>query len=194
VLSTGFVLLGYPWAIFVLLAHAGIHGPYLSYSRMRVSMGQYSVIRNGHYMKTMNPYINFSGQCQQALTFYEKALNGKVIARQTYGQAPQAISGANPSHIMYAEFQADGIYFMANDGINSSAESESGSGLNNRTSSITLNITFSHQQEQKIVFDALCDNGKITMPLSNTFWGARFGIVEDQFGISWMLNYQLEKK
>jgi PhnB protein len=144
-------------------------------------------------MKTLNPYINFSGQCQQALAFYEKALNGKVIVRQTYGQAPQAIAGANPSHIMYAEFQADGIYFMANDGINNITKNESTTSLSNANNTITLNIAFSDPQEQKTVFDALSENGKVAMPLTQTFWGARFGIVKDQFGVSWMLNHQLEK-
>jgi PhnB protein len=142
----------------------------------------------------MNPYINFSGQCQQALIFYEKALNGKVIVRQTYGQAPQAVSGTNPSHIMYAEFQAEGVYFMANDGIDSSTKNESNSVLSNGINPITLNIVFSDELEQKTIFDALIENGKIIMPLSETFWGAKFGIVKDQFGISWMLNYQLTTK
>jgi PhnB protein len=144
-------------------------------------------------MKTLNPYINFSGQCQQALAFYEKALNGKVIVRQTYAQAPQAIAGANPSHIMYAEFQADDIYFMANDGINHLTKAESKTSLSNANNTITLNIAFSDPQEQKTVFNALSENGKVTMPLTQTFWGARFGIVKDQFGISWMLNHQLKK-
>lgn len=136
-------------------------------------------------MKTFNPYINFSGRCQDALSFYETALNGKIVMRQTFGQAPQAVPGVNPAHIMHAEFKADGIYFMATDGMSSQPALES--------NKITLNISFDDENEQLNVFNALSEGGDITMALNETFWGARFGIVKDQFGISWMLNHQLEK-
>ena len=135
-------------------------------------------------MKTFNPYINFSGQCHEALSFYESALNGKTIMRQTFGQAPQVVNGVNPAHIMHAEFQAEGIYFMATDG---SDVSDTPIG-----SKITLNIGFDSLDEQQRVFDALSKDGEISMPLNETFWGARFGIVKDQFGISWMLNHQIK--
>lgn len=136
-------------------------------------------------MKTFNPYINFSGRCQEALAFYEVALNGKTVMRQTYGQAPQAIAGVNPTHIMHAEFKAEGIYFMATDGMVNHAPPT----LNN----ITLNINFSNPDEQQAVFLSLSENGTVTMDLSETFWGARFGTVTDQFGIQWMLNHQIAK-
>lgn len=136
-------------------------------------------------MKTLNPYINFSGRCQEALTFYEQAFGGKVVMRQTFGQAPQAIPGMNPALIMHAEFQAEGIYFMATDGITD--ELPPSSGL------ITLNIGFTDLEEQKNVFEALMNGGEEVMPLNDTFWGARFGIVKDQFGIHWKLNCQINK-
>jgi PhnB protein len=136
-------------------------------------------------MKTFNPYINFSGHCQDALAFYETTLNGKVVMRQTFGQAPQAVSGVNPAHIMHAEFKAEGIYFMATDGLDPTAATVS--------HKITLNIGFDNADEQLTVFNALSEEGEISMPLNETFWGARFGIVKDKFGISWMLNHQLSK-
>ena len=134
-------------------------------------------------MNTFNPYLTFSGQCQQALTFYESAFKGKTIMRQTFGQSPQAVSGVNPTHIMYAEFKADNVFFMATDGINSDKVTSS--------NQITLNIGFDSAAEQARVFEALSKDGEIKMPLEKTFWGAMFGMVTDQFGISWMLNHQL---
>jgi PhnB protein len=136
-------------------------------------------------MKTLNPYLHFAGQCRQALTFYESVFNGTVTVRQTYGQAPQAVSGANPADIMHAEFQAEGIYFMASDGINSPS--------NTMKDNIMLNITFTDELEQLTVFNALSENGQITMALSKTFWGAKFAMVKDKFGISWMLNHQINR-
>lgn len=135
-------------------------------------------------MKTFNPYLTFSGQCQQALTFYESAFNGKTIMRQTFGQAPQAVSGVNPTHIMHAEFKAENVFFMATDGMSPKNAPPS--------NQITLNIGFDSAEEQTRVFDALSNGGEVKMPLEKTFWGARFGIVTDPFGISWMLNHQLK--
>jgi len=136
-------------------------------------------------MKTLTPYINFSGRCHEALCFYEEALDGKVVMRQTFGQAPQAIPGINPTLIMHAEFKAEGIYFMATDGMTD--EQPTTSGL------ITLSIGFSELEEQSNVFEALKNGGEEIMPLNDTFWGARFGIVKDQFGIHWKLNCQIKK-
>ena len=136
-------------------------------------------------MKTLNPYINFAGRCQEALSFYENALNGKVVMRQTFGQAPNAAPGVNPALIMHAEFQAEGIYFMATDGMTPEAPASS--------SLITLNIGFSDVDEQQSVFNALKNGGEEIMPLNDTFWGARFGIVKDPFGVHWMLNCQINK-
>ena len=134
-------------------------------------------------MKTLNPYLSFNGQCQDALDFYCNAFNGKVVMRQTFGQAPNAIKGVNPAHIMHAEFKAQGIYFMASDGLSHEAATQN---------SVVLNINFSDVDEQTACFEKLATNGVILMPLERTFWGANFGKVQDQFGVQWMLNCHLD--
>jgi len=136
-------------------------------------------------MKTLNPYLNFSGRCQDALNFYEKIFNGKTVLRQTFGQSPNPVAGVNPALIMHAEFQAEGIYFMATDGMGNDTPVDS--------SKVTLNIGFSDTEEQLSVFNGLAEQGDIIMPLSDTFWGAKFGMVKDPFGIHWMLNCQQKK-
>ena len=130
-------------------------------------------------MKSLNPYLSFNGQCQAALDFYCQAFNGKVVMRQTFGQAPQAVKGVNPAHIMHAEFKADAIYFMASDGLSQQAAPHN---------SITLNVNFSDIHEQQSCFAKLAENGTVLMPLEQTFWGAHFGKIQDQFGIQWTLN------
>lgn len=136
-------------------------------------------------MKTLNPYLSFNGQCQNALDFYCYAFNGKVVMRQTFGQAPTAVKGINPTHIMHAEFKAEALYFMASDGL-----SHEQSAQNN----ITLNINFSELDEQQACFEKLAEDGVVLMPLGHTFWGATLGKVQDQFGIQWMLNCHTNPK
>jgi len=84
---------------------------------------------------------------------------------------------------MHAEFKAQGIYFMASDGLSHEAATQN---------SVVLNINFSDVDEQTACFEKLTTNGVILMPLERTFWGANFGKVQDQFGVQWMLNCHLD--
>jgi len=137
-------------------------------------------------MKHVTPYLFFNGRCQEALDYYSSVFNGKVTMRTTFGQAPQAISGVDPTHIMHAEFEADGLFFMASDGMESPLASH-----DLKDNPISLNIHFDNETEQKATYEALCEKGEILMVLQETFWGAKFAQVKDPFGIKWMLNFQV---
>ena len=57
-----------------------------------------------------------------------------------------------------------------------------------------INIDCESEAEIEKLFDALGEDGKITMPLQDTFWGARFGMLTDRFGVNWMFNFEKPKK
>jgi len=57
---------------------------------------------------------------------------------------------------------------------------------------IAMSLDFSDLDEQEKVFAALAEGGSIMMPLEDTFWGAKFGMLTDKFGIEWMLNCNTE--
>ena len=59
---------------------------------------------------------------------------------------------------------------------------------------VHLSINFEDLAEEEKVFHALSEGGKVTMPLQDTFWGARFGMLTDKFGVNWMFNYDLKSK
>ncbi|WP_396587379.1 VOC family protein [Bermanella sp. R86510] len=139
-------------------------------------------------MKNIVPYLFFYGQCQQALDFYCRVFNGTVSLRTTFAQAPQAIPGVNPSHIMHAEFKADGLFFMASDGLQGELTSQ------HTHNQVCLNVQFDSEQEQLEAYQALSESGEIDMALQETFWGAKFAQITDEFGIKWMLNYQLSQQ
>lgn len=135
-------------------------------------------------MYQVTPYLFFAGRCQEALDFYHKCFGGVVLTKQLFKDAPQAIEGADPNWIMHAEFEAFGMKLMLSDGV--VAKELTG---NNMALSVVLNDL----DEQGRLFDKLSHGGHIMMPLADTFWGARFGKVEDQFGIRWMLHCELVK-
>lgn len=134
------------------------------------------------------PYIIFNGNCEEALNFYAKALGGQIKDLRRYEEAPpgEAIT-KNKQKVMHATFFANGLFFMASDAHDeSSAPGKNGP--------IHLSINFDSVEEEEKIFNALSQGGKTTMPLQDTFWGARFGMLTDKFGISWMFNHDRSKK
>jgi PhnB protein len=138
-------------------------------------------------MKQLNVYLTFSdGKCKEALEFYKTALNGEIHSMQTFGEAPNDTPKEHKDLVMHAEFKAENIFFMASD---STPDRPVQIGNN-----LSLSINLTNKDEQTRLFDALSEGGKVTMPLNETFWGARFGMVTDKYGINWMTNMDLPQK
>ncbi|MBD1210342.1 MAG: VOC family protein [Ignavibacteria bacterium] len=132
-------------------------------------------------MKNLNVYLTFAGTCKDALALYKEALGGEIVSLQTFGEAPTPnIPDDKKNNVMHAEFRAGDIYFMASDSM-----PEQPVILGN---AVTLSISLDSLEEQESIFSKLSDGGAVTMPLQDTFWGARFGMLTDKFGINWMLN------
>lgn len=132
-------------------------------------------------MEAIIPYLNFNGNAAEALAFYAKALDGKILYQQTFGESPMPSGDDMKDKIMHASFQADKLVFMVSD---CPPEQSVTSGSN-----ISLSLNFPDVDSIEKTFAALAEGAKITMELQDTFWGARFGMLTDQFGINWMFNH-----
>ncbi len=132
----------------------------------------------------INPYFMFSGQTEEALNFYAKALNGQIVYMQRYGDSPMQDMHPDKNKIMHATFRGQGIEFMAAD----TPGETRGSGV------IHLSLNCESLEEQEKVFNGLAEGGTVTLPLQDTFWGAKFGMLTDKYGINWMFNYDTNKK
>ncbi len=137
-------------------------------------------------MKKLNAYLAFErGKCREALEFYAQALEGEIVSLQTFGESPMPTDDTTKDYVMHAEFRAGDITFMASDG-SSQYEYKAGN-------SITLSINVDDKDEQTRIFDGLAAGGTVTMPLQYTFWGARFGMLTDKYGINWMTNCEVKQ-
>jgi PhnB protein len=135
-------------------------------------------------MKNLNVYLNFPGNCEEALHFYQGCFGGEILSMKRFGDSPMESPEAHKQRIMHAEFKAEGIYFMASDTM---PDDESTGG---NVVQLSINLTDATEQEQ--LFKRLSEGGTVLMPLQDTFWGAAFGMLTDKFGIRWMLNRNLE--
>jgi len=137
-------------------------------------------------MEAIVPYLNFNGNVKDVLAFYTKALDGKVLFQQTFGESPMPHEPEMKDKIMHATFQVGALTLMFSD---CSPEHHVTMGNN-----ISLSLNFTDTALMDKTFAGLGEGGKITMELQDTFWGARFGMLTDQFGINWMFNHDKEKK
>lgn len=137
-------------------------------------------------MDAIVPYLLFNGNAAEALTFYSKALNGKVLFQQTFGESPMPSTDDMKDKIMHASFQADKLALMVSD---CPPDRPSTNG-----NSVSLSLNFADVASIDKTFTALAEGGTVTMELQDTFWGARFGMLIDKFGINWMFNHDKEPK
>jgi PhnB protein len=131
----------------------------------------------------LTPYIIFNGNCEEALKFYENALGGEIKDLMRFEGSPVENMNADKQKVLHSHFYANGnLLFMASD------SGEGGPGSPNG-GMVHLSINFNDNGKLENVFSKLSDGGNVTMPLQDTFWGARFGMLTDKFGVNWMFNH-----
>jgi PhnB protein len=129
----------------------------------------------------LNPYLTFNGQCEAAFKFYEKVLGGKIEAMMTFGSSPMAEQSAPElrDKIMHARLSVGDKMLMASDAPPDRYEAMKG---------IMVTLGIDDPGEAERIFHALSDKGTVQMPIQETFWALRFGMLVDQFGTPWMVN------
>jgi PhnB protein len=132
------------------------------------------------------PYLFFDGTCEHAMQFYAQVFDGSLTAMQRWSDMPP-----NPNHpvaedeknrVMHVRMNAKGILLMASDG--SPGDTHEGG-------NISLSLNFTDAAEGERLFNALSAEGDVETPLTDMFWGAKFGQFTDKFGIEWMFNVEL---
>jgi PhnB protein len=134
--------------------------------------------------RSIQPYIFFNGSCEQAIEFYRKALGAEIEMMIRFKENPEPSSaGAIPpgfeNKIMHACFRIGQTAIMASDG--DSADKA-------RFQGFSLSLSVSNEAEANRAFNALADEGQVKMPLTKTFFSPCFGMVQDRFGIGWMIS------
>jgi PhnB protein len=138
-------------------------------------------------MNPIEPYLNFPGNAKEAMAFYTKALSGKVLFSQTFGESPMGSQTPDDykDKIMHATIQAGNVKFMLSDGP-PGWQCKPGNNVN-------LSLHSESIEEIENAFNGLSEGGNVLMPLQETFWAERFGMVIDKFGIGWMTNVEKKK-
>ncbi len=133
-------------------------------------------------MPQLNAYLSFDGTCAEAMRFYERVLEGKIVTMMSVAQSPMAsqMPPGSGERIMHAYLTGDGFSLMAGDAMMGQPH-EAMKGF-------SLTLTYATAELARPVFDALSEGGKVTMPMAKTFWADGFGMLVDRFGTPWIIN------
>jgi PhnB protein len=136
-------------------------------------------------MKEIVTYLMFDGNCREAMTFYEKCL-GAELYLVPFSEAPGDFPKEAKDRIMHARLKKGDAVLMASDTIPGKPIQQG--------NNFQVNVGCESLQEIESLFAALGEKGTVKLPLHDAFWGARFGMLTDRFGIHWMFNFELPKQ
>ncbi|HET8830401.1 MAG TPA: VOC family protein [Pelobium sp.] len=144
-------------------------------------------------MATVHTYLTFDGNCEAAFDFYKSALGGEFKDLTRFSEMPPQeeyppLSEELKNRLMHVSL------IIGAETVLMGSDTLPGMGPNltvGNNFSISLGVNAIAEADK--LFAALSAGGKVTMPLENTFWGAYFGMLTDQFGVNWMVNYDLPK-
>jgi len=139
-------------------------------------------------MATVNPYINFNGNCEEAFNYYKSVFGGEFITNDRFSDMPpqegMELSAADMNKIMHVSLPISKETLLM--GSDVGGEWASGIVIGNN---ITISITADTREQADHFFSKLSEGGKVTMPMDQTFWGSYFGMCTDKFDINWMISF-----
>ncbi len=129
----------------------------------------------------LSPYLVFNGQCEAAFKFYQQCLGGKISAMIPHEGTPAAehVPANWLKKIMHAQLVTEGQILMGSDRAPDQYK---------RPEGFSVAIAIANPADADRIFHALSQGANVTMPIQETFWALRFGMLVDQFGIPWMIN------
>ena len=129
----------------------------------------------------VQPYLFFGGRCEEAIEFYRRVLGAELQMLMRFKESPEphGLPECFEDKVMHAAVRIGSTVMMASDGRCDGPASFEG---------FSLSITVSDDAEAERVFAALGEGGVVTMPLEKTFWAPKFGMLQDRFGVGWMVS------
>jgi PhnB protein len=146
-------------------------------------------------MKAVNPYLNFSGNCEEAFEFYKSVFGGEFATVMRFKDVPSEtldeshqLPESEAAKIMHVALPiGQGTILMGSDTPEAMGPVTTGTNF-------AISISTDSEAEATELFNKLSAGGQITMPLDKTFWEAYFGMLTDKYGVQWMISYDYDQQ
>jgi PhnB protein len=147
-------------------------------------------------MATINPYLNFNGNTEEAFNFYKSVFGGEFAILARFRDMPESdncdgmkVAESDLDKIMHVALPiGNGNVLMATDALESMGQKLT------EGNNFSISVSADSKEDADKIFNGLSEGGKVEMPLADAFWGAYFGMLQDQFGIRWMVSYDYNSK
>jgi PhnB protein len=140
-------------------------------------------------MPTLNPYLNFNGNAEEAFNFYKSVFGGEFPMIMRFGDVPKEFQGAETEkqNIMHIALPiGKNSVLMGSDVPSAYGKADAGSNVH-------ISISTESKEEADKIYKGLSNGGQAKMPMENTFWGSYFGMLSDKFGIHWMISFDSQR-
>jgi len=142
-------------------------------------------------MATINPYIHFNGNAEEAFTFYQSVFGGNFASLVRFKD--MSFEGA-PNFEKEAEKIAHIALPIGNHSVLMGSDTPEQLGKHNEMETRSkISINAESKDEASNIFNGLAQGGQIEMPMENSPWGTYFGMLRDKFGIEWMVDFDPKK-
>ncbi|MBK7425652.1 MAG: VOC family protein [Saprospiraceae bacterium] len=139
-------------------------------------------------MTTVNVYLTFTGNCEEAFNFYKTVFGGEFPYVGRFGDMPDVEgkpgSSSDKQRIMHISLPISAETMLLGSDTTQEYEAHFSQGNN-----FSISITTDSREKADHFFKALSEGGQATMPMNDTFWGDYFGMLTDRFGINWMIGF-----
>ncbi|MEO5790230.1 MAG: VOC family protein [Gelidibacter sp.] len=143
-------------------------------------------------MTTINTYLNFNGNCEEAFNFYKSVFGGEFTYIGRFGDMPagdnHTVAEADRNKIMHVSLPIGSTILMGSD-----TGGDCGPAFV-QGNNFSISINPKSKEEADKLFKGLSAGGQVTMPMADTFWGAYFGMFTDKFGVNWMVNFESQQQ
>lgn len=143
-------------------------------------------------MASLNVYLNFAGNCEEAFLFYKSVFGTEFISINRFKEMPPQ-EGMPPLPPEAGEKLMHISLPIGGESVLMGSDSVEGFGPPiQQGNNFSLSLNVESREEADRLFTALSPDGTVTMPMGETFWGSYFGMFTDRFGINWMVSYEKE--
>lgn len=140
-------------------------------------------------MATINPYLNFMGNTEEAFNFYKSVFGGEFLTVMRWKDMPAECKTeeSNPEHIMHMSLP------IGQETILMGSDTPEAYGKVIAGTNFSISINAESKEEADKLFNGLSAEGQVTMPMEKAFWGSYFGMFKDKFDVQWMVSYDERK-
>ncbi len=138
-------------------------------------------------MTSLNPYLNFNGNTEEAFNHYKSVFGGEFAMLMRFGETPgcEDMPETEKDGIMHIALQIGNNVIMGTDVPKSMEQVVFGSNM-------SISISVDSREEADRVYNALSAGGKATMPMNDMFWGDYYGMLTDKFNVQWMVSFSTQ--